>query len=82
MAALIAVTAVVAFVLLMERSRLGKSLRAAADNPEAAIYMGIDVDRAHRLAFGFGVAHDRASVAGCSPRAVRSSPTSASSTSS
>jgi branched-chain amino acid transport system permease protein len=35
---------------------LGKSLRAAADNPEAAIYMGIDVARAHRLAFGFGVA--------------------------
>ena len=28
---------------------------AAADNPRAAIYMGIDVDRAYRLAFGFGV---------------------------
>ena len=54
--ALIALTAVAVFVLLMGRSRLGKSLRAAADNPEAAIYMGIDVDRAHRLAFGFGVA--------------------------
>ena len=26
------------------RARLGKPLRAAADNPEAAIYMGIDVD--------------------------------------
>ena len=35
---------------------MGKSLRAAADNPEAAIYMGIDVDRAYRIAFGFGVA--------------------------
>ena len=55
-AAAIAVAAVVGFVLLMDRSRLGKSLRAAADNPEAAVYMGIDVDRAHRLAFGFGVA--------------------------
>ena len=55
-AAVIAVVAVVGFVLLMGRSRLGKSLRAAADNPEAAIYMGIDVERAHRLAFGFGVA--------------------------
>lgn len=55
-AAVIAVLAVLGFVLLMGRSRLGKSLRAAADNPEAAIYMGIDVDRAHRLAFGFGVA--------------------------
>lgn len=54
--AVIAVLTVLAFVFLMGRSRLGKSLRAAADNPEAAIYMGIDVDRAHRLAFGFGVA--------------------------
>ena len=55
-AAVIAIIAVAGFVLLMNRSRLGKSLRAAADNPEAAIYMGIDVERAHRLAFGFGVA--------------------------
>src|SRR5258708_3375392 len=54
-AAVIAVIAVLGFVLFMARSRLGKSLRAAADNAEAAIYMGIDVDRAHRLAFGFGV---------------------------
>ena len=35
--------------------RLGKALRAAADNPTAATYVGIDVDRAHRLAFGLGV---------------------------
>jgi branched-chain amino acid transport system permease protein len=52
----LALLTVLGFVLLMARSRLGKSLRAAADNPEAAIYMGIDVERAHRLAFGFGVA--------------------------
>ena len=38
----------------MERTRLGKSLRAAADNPVAATYMGIDVDRAYRIAFGLG----------------------------
>jgi len=42
--------------LFITRSRLGKSLRAAADNPEAAIYMGIDVDKAHRLAFATGTA--------------------------
>ena len=36
-------------------TRLGKGLRAAADNPQAAIYMGIDVDRAHRLAWSIGV---------------------------
>ncbi|WP_024508868.1 branched-chain amino acid ABC transporter permease [Bradyrhizobium sp. ARR65] len=40
--------------LLMTRSRIGKSLRAAADNPTAATYMGIDVDRAHRIAFALG----------------------------
>lgn len=55
-AAGIAVAVVLVFVVLMSRSRMGKSLRAAADNPEAAIYMGIEVDRAYRLAFGFGVA--------------------------
>ncbi|HEX4986802.1 MAG TPA: branched-chain amino acid ABC transporter permease [Burkholderiales bacterium] len=55
-AAVIALAVVLVFVALMARSRLGKSLRAAADNPEAATYMGIDVARAHRLAFGFGVA--------------------------
>ena len=40
--------------MLIGRSRLGKSLRAAADNPEAATYMGIDVDQAHRIAFALG----------------------------
>ncbi len=55
-AAAIAVIVVLAFVGIMSRSRLGKALRAAADNPEAATYMGIDVARSHRLAFGFGVA--------------------------
>ena len=55
-AAFIAIAVVLMFILLMARSRTGKALRAAADNPEAAIYMGIDVDRAHRLAFAAGVA--------------------------
>lgn len=54
--ALIAIAVVTAFVLFMGRSQLGKSLRAAADSPEAATYMGIDVGKAHRLAFGLGVA--------------------------
>lgn len=54
-AALIAVCVVTGFALLMTSSRLGRSLRAAADNPRAALYMGIDVDRAYRIAFGFGV---------------------------
>lgn len=40
----------------INRVRLGKALRAAADNPQAAVYMGIDVDRAHRIAFALGSA--------------------------
>lgn len=50
------VSLVIAAILyvVMERSRLGKALRAAADNPTAATYMGIDVDRAYRIAFGLG----------------------------
>jgi branched-chain amino acid transport system permease protein len=53
--AVLALLVVLIFGLVMARTRLGKSLRASADNPDAAIYMGINVDRAHRLAFGFGV---------------------------
>jgi branched-chain amino acid transport system permease protein len=52
--ALMSVATIVALALLIGRSRLGKSLRAAADNPEAATYMGIDVDHAHRIAFALG----------------------------
>ena len=40
--------------LFLTRSRFGRSLRAAADNPEAAIYMGINVERCHRFAFALG----------------------------
>ena len=46
------VTVLLWFVL--ERTRLGRALRAAADNPVAATYTGVDVERAHRIAFGVG----------------------------
>ena len=55
-AAMISLVVIVALWLVIRRTNLGKSLRAAADNPEASIYMGIDVDRAHRVAFGLGTA--------------------------
>lgn len=55
-AAIISVLVIIAIALLITRSRLGKSLRAAADNPEASTYMGIDVNKAHRVAFALGVA--------------------------
>src|SRR5262249_54892782 len=52
---LVAVALVVAVYLFLPRPRAGKGLRAAADNSTAAIYMGIDVDRAHRVAWSLGV---------------------------
>lgn len=54
-AAVCSVLVIVLLTLLINRSRLGKSLRAAADNPVAATYMGVDVDRAHRIAFALGI---------------------------
>ena len=53
-AAILSLVIAAALYLLVNRSWLGQTLRAAADNPTAAIYMGVDVDRAHRLAFGIG----------------------------
>lgn len=50
------VVVIVAVSLFIGRTRKGKILRAAADNPEAATYMGIHVRRAYRLAFGLGAA--------------------------
>ncbi|GGC33714.1 branched-chain amino acid ABC transporter permease [Siccirubricoccus deserti] len=55
-ACLVAIVVVVGLWLLLDRTRLGRALRAAADNPTAATYMGINVDRAHRIAFALGSA--------------------------
>ncbi|MFO1109084.1 MAG: branched-chain amino acid ABC transporter permease [Bradyrhizobium sp.] len=52
--AILSLVTMTLLTLLISRSRLGKSLRAAADNPVAATYMGIDVDKAHRVAFALG----------------------------
>jgi branched-chain amino acid transport system permease protein len=53
---LVSIAVAVALFFFIGRTRIGKMLRAAADNPEAATYMGIDVQRAHRIAFGLGCA--------------------------
>ncbi len=50
-----AVLFAIGLYVFLTRTNLGKALRAAADNPVAAAYVGIDVDRAHRVAFGLGV---------------------------
>jgi len=52
----VSIAVALALYFFVTRTRIGKELRAAADNPEAATYMGIDVDRAHRIAFGLGCA--------------------------
>jgi len=41
---------------LINATWLGKTLRATADNPLAATYMAIDIDRMHRIAFALGTA--------------------------
>jgi branched-chain amino acid transport system permease protein len=53
---LVSVAVAIGLFLFIGRTTIGKMLRAAADNPEAATYMGIDVERAHRIAFGLGCA--------------------------
>jgi branched-chain amino acid transport system permease protein len=55
-AALVAVVVAALLYWLVNRTRLGKTLRAASDNAQAATYMGIDVDRAYRIAFATGIA--------------------------
>ncbi|MCO5091013.1 branched-chain amino acid ABC transporter permease [Bosea sp. (in: a-proteobacteria)] len=56
LSALAACVIALGLALFMGRSAIGRRLRAAADNPTASIYMGIDVDAAHRMAFGLGIA--------------------------
>jgi branched-chain amino acid transport system permease protein len=55
-ASVVAILVGIAIWALLERTRLGRSLRAAADNPTAATYTGVDVGRAHGIAFGLGSA--------------------------
>ncbi|MGD9615295.1 MAG: branched-chain amino acid ABC transporter permease [Alphaproteobacteria bacterium] len=52
---IVAIAVAAGVYLFLNHTRIGKALRAAADNPQAAIYMGIDVDRAHRVAWSLGV---------------------------
>jgi branched-chain amino acid transport system permease protein len=50
----VAIVTAIALYFVLEYTRIGKALRAAADNPTAATYMGIDVDKYYRMAFGLG----------------------------
>lgn len=76
-ALVVSVLVAIAVYQFVHRTRIGKSLRAAADNPAAATYMGIDVERSHRISFGIGAAIT--ALAGGSSQAITpSSPTSGS----
>lgn len=54
LAACVALVCAVGLYLFVNRTPEGKALRAASDNPIAATYVGIDVQRAHRIAFAIG----------------------------
>lgn len=54
--AVIAVALAIALAIFIKYSPGGRQLRAAANNPVAATYLGVDVTRQHRIAFGIGVA--------------------------
>ena len=55
-ACLVAIVVALLLYVLLERTRLGRAMRAAADNPTAATYTGVDVSRVHQIAFGLGSA--------------------------
>jgi branched-chain amino acid transport system permease protein len=57
-AASLCVALIVAGLLycFVKSSSIGRRLRAAADNPVAAVYVGVDVQRSFRIAFGLGCA--------------------------
>jgi branched-chain amino acid transport system permease protein len=54
-AAVLSVVIIIALTVLIGSTRLGKALRASADDPTAATYIGIDVDFSHRIAFALGI---------------------------
>ena len=51
-----AIVASLGLYLIVQRTRMGTSMRAAADNPTAATLVGIDVERAYARAFAIGSA--------------------------
>jgi branched-chain amino acid transport system permease protein len=52
----VAVMVAVGLFVFLQRTSLGRAIRGTAEDWEAATYMGIDVSRTHRIAFGLGIA--------------------------
>ncbi|HZT51154.1 MAG TPA: branched-chain amino acid ABC transporter permease [Stellaceae bacterium] len=53
----VGLAAALAIPLFLSATRLGRQLRAAAENPDAAELMGVDVDRARTIAFAVAGAY-------------------------
>ncbi len=58
----LAASAMVALALLVERTRLGRAMRAVAENPRVAALMGVDANRV--IVFTFAIGAALAAVAG------------------
>ena len=52
----VAIALTIALWLFLHRTDLGRSIRAAADNPYGALVIGTDVRRVYAVAFGIGAA--------------------------
>jgi branched-chain amino acid transport system permease protein len=52
----VAVAVAVGLYLFLQRTVLGRAIRGTAEDWEAATYMGVDISRAQRIAFGLGIA--------------------------
>jgi branched-chain amino acid transport system permease protein len=52
----ISLVLIAALYLFLNRTMMGKGLRAAADDPEGCAYMGINLRRIYGVAFGLGIA--------------------------
>lgn len=52
----LAIVITILIFILLKKTNIGKSIRAASDNRMGAILVGIDVDRIHNFSFGLGAA--------------------------
>ncbi len=53
---LLSLVALAALHLLLNRTRLGRAIRASAQNPESARLLGVEADRVAAIGFGLGTA--------------------------
>ena len=70
--AIMAIILVVGVYLVLTRTKMGKAMRATADNPELALVSGINTQRVVRWTWGMGavLARDRWRAAGGLPGAA------------